>query len=158
MSLPELLAAARVRLVHAADREAVLDAAATLLACDEASMSALHESLLQREHACSTAIGHGIAIPQGRAPLLKAPRGALLRLQTAIDFVCRTLAQGILPRTLEVLDAKSIEAVQALNPPYRLKKGTGAAILVEVDGYDEDATYRALASRMNIATECGDME
>ncbi len=86
MSLPELLAAARVRLVHAADREAVLDAAATLLACDEASMAALHESLLQREHACSTAIGHGIVIPHGRAPLLKAPRGALLRLQTAIDF------------------------------------------------------------------------
>ncbi|MDZ5817641.1 ribosome-associated translation inhibitor RaiA [Stenotrophomonas maltophilia] len=32
------------------------------------------------------AIGHGIAIPHGRAPTLDRPRGALLRLATPVDF------------------------------------------------------------------------
>ncbi len=86
VSLSDLLAPARVRLVHAADREAVLHAAAGLLACDEAGAGLLHASLLEREHLCSTAIGHGIAIPHGRAAALKAPRGALFRLRAAVDF------------------------------------------------------------------------
>lgn len=86
MSLSNLVRAACVRTAHAAHRDEVLHMAAGLLACNEASADALHASLIQRELSCSTAIGHGIAIPHGRAPGLHTIRGTLIRLDTAVDF------------------------------------------------------------------------
>ena len=87
MPLAGQLADVQASILNAAvDRDAVLEAAAGMLACREAGADDLHGSLLARERLGSTAIGHGIAIPHGRSPALEAPRGALLRLQPAVDF------------------------------------------------------------------------
>ncbi len=86
MPLTDLLAAVRTQVLPAADRDSVLQAAARLLACREANAELIYQNLCQREQLGSTAIGHGIAIPHGRAPLLERPRGALLRLETPVDF------------------------------------------------------------------------
>ena len=86
MSLAEQLADVRACVLQAASRDAVLQAAAAWLACEQAGADALHASLLAREQLGSTAIGHGIAIPHGRSSALDAPRGVLLRLEPAIDF------------------------------------------------------------------------
>lgn len=86
MSLANQLADVQASVLNAVDRDAVLDAAAGMLACRQAGAADLRRSLQAREHLGSTAIGHGIAIPHGRSPTLEAPRGALLRLQPAVDF------------------------------------------------------------------------
>ena len=86
MSLADQLADVQASVLNAVDRDAVLDAAAGMLACRQAGADDLRSSLQARERLGSTAIGHGIAIPHGRSPTLEAPRGALLRLQPAVDF------------------------------------------------------------------------
>jgi len=86
MPLTDLLAAVRTDICTAADRDSVLHVAAQLLACRQANADELHRNLCEREGLGSTAIGHGIAIPHGRAPALERPRGALLRLVTPVDF------------------------------------------------------------------------
>jgi len=86
MSLADQLADVRASVLNAADRDAVLEMAAGLLACRQAGADDLRVSLQARENLGSTAIGHGIAIPHGRSPTLEAPRGVLLRLQPAVDF------------------------------------------------------------------------
>lgn len=86
MSLADQLADVQASVLNAMDRDAVLDAAAGMLACRQAGADDLRTSLQARERLGSTAIGHGIAIPHGRSPTLEAPRGALLRLQPAVDF------------------------------------------------------------------------
>lgn len=86
MSLIDLMAAVRTSVSPAADRDAALRHAAHLLACRQAGADELHASLAERERLCSTAIGHGIAIPHGRCAALDAPRGALIRLCTPLDF------------------------------------------------------------------------
>lgn len=86
MSLADQLADVQASVLNAIDRDAVLDAAAGMLACRQAGADDLRSSLQARERLGSTAIGHGIAIPHGRSPTLEAPRGALLRLQPAVDF------------------------------------------------------------------------
>jgi PTS system nitrogen regulatory IIA component len=86
MSLADQLADVQARVLNVLDRDAVLDAAAGMLACRQAGADDLRSSLQARERLGSTAIGHGIAIPHGRSPTLEAPRGALLRLQPAVDF------------------------------------------------------------------------
>ena len=69
--------------------------------------------------------------------------------------VSAILAAGILPRTLEYLDHGSIEAVRALNPPYRFGPGVTAALLVETDGDSESATMETLTRALEIATAQG---
>jgi PTS system nitrogen regulatory IIA component len=86
MSLADQLADVRASVLNAVDRDAVLEAAAGMLACRQAGADDLRTSLQARERLGSTAIGHGIAIPHGRSSTLEAPRGALLRLEPAIDF------------------------------------------------------------------------
>ncbi|MCW0369408.1 MULTISPECIES: PTS sugar transporter subunit IIA [Xanthomonas] len=86
MPLTDLMAAVSTQVLPAADRDTLLHTAAGLLACQQAGADELFASLREREQLGSTAIGHGIAIPHGRAPGLDAPRGALLRLQQPIDF------------------------------------------------------------------------
>lgn len=88
MALAELLAADRiVVLVDAGDRNAVLDAAARLLADASAANTAeIGASLRAREKLGSTAIGHGIAIPHGRTEAFDQARGAFLRLREPVDF------------------------------------------------------------------------
>ena len=89
MPIQSLLAADRiVLLVEPGDRDAVLDAAARLLAdAAPANTQAIAEGLRKRERLGSTAIGHGIAIPHGRTPAFDTARGAFLRLREPVDLV-----------------------------------------------------------------------
>ena len=86
MPLTDLMAAVRTMVSAAADRDTVLHTAAELLSCRQAGTDELFANLCEREALGSTAIGHGIAIPHGRCPNLTEPRGALLRLQTPVEF------------------------------------------------------------------------
>lgn len=88
MPLERLLAADRIEsAAQADDSDAVLDAAARLLADDApAQVAAVAASLRQRERLGSTAIGHGIAIPHGRSDAFPEPRGAFLRLAHPVAF------------------------------------------------------------------------
>ncbi|MCL7713311.1 PTS sugar transporter subunit IIA [Stenotrophomonas mori] len=86
MPLNDLMAAVSTRVLAAADRDSALRIAAGLLACREAGAETIFRSLCDRERVGSTAIGHGIAIPHGRSPTLKRPRGAFLRLLQPVDF------------------------------------------------------------------------
>jgi nitrogen PTS system EIIA component len=86
MSLTDLLAAVRTEVRGAADRDTLLEIAAERLACRQCGQAELLASLREREALCSTALGHGIAIPHGRAPGLEQPRGILIRLHTSADF------------------------------------------------------------------------
>lgn len=88
MPFQSLLAADRiVLLVEPGDRDAVLDAAARLLAdSSPANTQVIGDSLRKRERLGSTAIGHGIAIPHGRTPAFDDARGAFLRLAEPVDF------------------------------------------------------------------------
>jgi PTS system nitrogen regulatory IIA component len=90
MPLSEFLSADRiVVLADAGGREAVIDAAAKLLAGGAAgsdTVAAIADSLRQRERMGSTAIGHGVAIPHGRNAAFGATRAAFLRLVPAVDF------------------------------------------------------------------------
>ncbi len=86
MPLTDLLVAVRTQVLTATNRDDTLQAASRLLACDQAGAEEIHRSLCQREDLGSTAIGHGVAIPHGRAPTLDKPRGALLRLEQPVDF------------------------------------------------------------------------
>jgi PTS system nitrogen regulatory IIA component len=88
MPLSDLLTADRiVLLVEPRDRDAVMDAAARLLA-DGApgSTMSIGDCLRQRERLGSTAIGHGVAIPHGRSNAFDSARAAFLRLQHPVDF------------------------------------------------------------------------
>jgi PTS system nitrogen regulatory IIA component len=88
MPLSDLLTADRiVLLVEPRDRDAVMDAAARLLA-DGApgSTMAIGDCLRQRERLGSTAIGHGVAIPHGRSNVFESARAAFLRLQNPVNF------------------------------------------------------------------------
>lgn len=86
MPLNDLMAAVSTQVLAAADRDSTLRVAAQLLACREAAEDSIFQSLRERESVGSTVIGHGIAIPHGRSPVLDRPRGALLRLLQPVDF------------------------------------------------------------------------
>ena len=77
----------------------------------------------------------------------------LLRAARAVTAV---LAGGILPRTLELLDEVSIRAVDGRG--FRFPSGTGAAVLAEVDGNQEDAVFAELAQLGEIAAAQGATE
>jgi glycolate oxidase len=61
-------------------------------------------------------------------------------LQSAARAVARVLAQGVIPRVLELLDDTSLEAA-ARTSPFRFPPGAGAALLVETDGADEEQVF-----------------
>jgi glycolate oxidase len=61
-------------------------------------------------------------------------------VEVAARAVSRLLAQGILPRCLELLDDVSLEAVVRTSN-LRFPPGAGAALLVETDGNDEEAVF-----------------
>ena len=88
MPLHELLGGERIAiLTDPEDRDAVIDAAARLLADGIGpGAAAIGDSLRSREQLASTAIGHGVAIPHGRIAGLAESRGAFLRLAPAVDF------------------------------------------------------------------------
>jgi PTS system nitrogen regulatory IIA component len=88
MPLKDLLSRERIAVLdEPLDRDAVLDAAARLLALDTGDgAAAIAECLRQRERLGSTAIGHGVAIPHGRCSEFAGARAAFLRLGRSTDF------------------------------------------------------------------------
>jgi glycolate oxidase len=61
-------------------------------------------------------------------------------VEAAARAVSRLLAQGVLPRCLELMDDVSLEAVVRTSS-LRFPPGAGAALLVETDGNDEEAVF-----------------
>jgi len=78
--------------------------------------------------------------------LVPRPRAVATALVTFPDLhaaaraVARVLAQGVVPRVLELLDDTSLEAA-ARTSPFRFPPGAGAALLVETDGPDEEQVF-----------------
>jgi glycolate oxidase len=65
---------------------------------------------------------------------------AFASVDAAARAVTRVLAEGVVPRCLELLDDVSLAAV-AKTSPSRFPPGAGAALLVETDGNDEDQVF-----------------
>ncbi len=65
-------------------------------------------------------------------------------VDAAARAVSRVLAEGVLPRCLELLDDVSLAAA-ARTSPYRLPPDAGAALLVETDGNDEEQVFAEIA-------------
>ena len=90
MPLHDMLDEDRIaQLASAGSRNAVIDAAARLLAGAAAPMELvanIRNSLLARETLASTSIGHGVALPHGRIADLDESRCAFLQLDPAVDF------------------------------------------------------------------------
>jgi len=63
---------------------------------------------------------------------------------SAARAVARVLAQGVVPRVLELLDDVSLKAA-ARTSPYRFPPDAGAALLVETDGNDEEQVFAEIA-------------
>jgi glycolate oxidase len=63
---------------------------------------------------------------------------------TAAQAVSRVLAQGVIPRCLELIDDVSVQAM-ARGAPFQLPSGAGAALLVETDGNDPDQVFAEMA-------------
>jgi len=58
----------------------------------------------------------------------------------AARAVSRVLAQGVVPRCLELLDDVSLAAAMK-SSPFQFPAGAGAALLVETDGNDEEQVF-----------------
>ncbi len=61
-------------------------------------------------------------------------------VESAARAVSRVLAQGVVPRCLELMDDVSLAAA-AKGSPLPLPPGAGAALLVETDGNDEEQVF-----------------
>jgi glycolate oxidase len=62
----------------------------------------------------------------------------------AAEAVSRVLAEGVIPRCLELIDDVSVQAI-AKGSPFQLPPGAGAALLVETDGNDEEQVFAEMA-------------
>ena len=69
-------------------------------------------------------------------------------LDGAAKAVSAVLAAGILPRTLELMDEMSVQAVDG--KAFHFPSGTRAAVILEVDGNSQDALFE----EMGRAAEC----
>ena len=85
-------------------------------------------------------------VTEATLKLLPRPRHVATALvvfasvDAAARAVSRVLAQGVLPRCLELLDDVALAAA-AKTSPYRFPPGAGAALLLETDGNDEEAVF-----------------
>ncbi len=61
-------------------------------------------------------------------------------LEAAARAVARVLAQGVIPRCLELLDDTALRAA-AKGSPFQFPADAGAALLVETDGNDADQVF-----------------
>jgi glycolate oxidase len=62
----------------------------------------------------------------------------------AARAVSRVLAEGVIPRCLELIDDVSVAALTK-GSPFQLPAGAGAALLVETDGNDADQVFAEMA-------------
>ena len=94
--------------------------------------------------------------------LIPRPRKVMTVLVTFKDVleaaraVSAVLASGLLPRCLELLDDVAIRAVDGKG--FRFPKGSGAAVIAEVDGNHEEGLLLELQSLSEIATTHGAIE
>jgi len=129
LSLSEFLTADRIVVLDGpANREAVIDAAARLLADAPGLIATVSDSLRQRERMGSTAIGHGVAIPHGRSSALNDTRAAFLRLQPGVDF--------------EASDGEPVDLVFAMSVPEHFTQ-RHLQLLSELAQRFGDAEFRA---------------
>ena len=63
---------------------------------------------------------------------------------TAARAVSRVLAEGVVPRCLELIDDVSVQAI-AKGSPFTLPPGAGAALLLETDGNDPEQVLGEMA-------------
>lgn len=92
-------------------------------------------------------------------PLPKLVRTALVSfpdVHKAARAVSAVLAAGVLPRTLELLDEVSLQAVDGRGVAF--PKGAGAAVLAEVDGSIEEGLFAELAQIEELCASHGALE
>jgi len=92
-------------------------------------------------------------------PLPRCVKTSLVIFRSVLDAaraVSAVLSAGILPRTLELLDDVSIRAVDGRG--FRFPEGAGAALLVEVDGNNEEGLWLELSSVGEICQREGAVE
>jgi glycolate dehydrogenase FAD-linked subunit len=65
-------------------------------------------------------------------------------VDAAAHAASRVLAEGVLPRCLELFDDVSLAAA-AKTSPFRFPEGAGAALLVEADGNDAEQVFAEIA-------------
>ncbi len=61
-------------------------------------------------------------------------------VEHAARAISRVLASGVIPRCLELLDDVSLQAC-AKGAPFKFPADAGAAVLLEIDGNDEEAVF-----------------
>ena len=94
--------------------------------------------------------------------LLPRPRHVVTALCCFADVhaaargLAAVLAGGVLPRTLELLDDLSVEAVSRRGVAF--PAGTGAAVILEVDGNHEEGLYEELARAGELLAAHGALE
>jgi glycolate oxidase len=94
--------------------------------------------------------------------LIPRPRKVMTALVTfndviqAANAVSAVLASGILPRCLELLDDVAIRAIDGKG--FRFPNGTGAAVIIEVDGNHDEGLLLELQSASEIAAAHGAIE
>lgn len=89
MQLSELLSPERVACdVQAASKKRVLEQLSAMIADGQATLTEtdIFDSLIARERLGSTGLGHGVAIPHGRAKNSVKTTGAFIKLQEGVDF------------------------------------------------------------------------
>lgn len=92
--------------------------------------------------------------------LLPRPRAVSTGLVTfasaesAANAITALLGRGILPRTLEYMDGRCIDAVRP-GAPFRLPRDIAAALIVETDGDDDEATFAQLQRAVDILDGAG---
>ncbi len=89
-------------------------------------------------------------------PLPREVCTALVTFETLVGAaraVSAVLAAGILPRTLELMDEKSIQAVDGKG--FRFPEGTRAAVILEVDGNAAEPLFEELGRAAEICEGFG---
>ena len=110
MPFLDLLPLQRIRTdLAVADKPALIDALATLLADPGTPHEAIRDSLLSREQLGSTGLGRGVAIPHGRIADLDQPRAAFVRLARPLGF--------------DAIDGQNVDLVAALVVPLHYTDG-----------------------------------
>ncbi|MBX3712600.1 MAG: PTS sugar transporter subunit IIA [Lysobacter sp.] len=136
MPFLDLLPAQRIRTdLAVADKPALIDALASLLAGPAADRGPIRASLLAREQLGSTGLGRGVAIPHGRIADLDHPRAAFVHLDKPIDF--------------ESVDGRPVDLVAALVVPLHYTDGH-LHLLAELAGMFSDS---GLTARLRAAAD-----
>ena len=135
-----------LELVDALGRQGRLDAGPWQSGPDLAALVTGSEGTLAVVHAATLALAE---TPAATATLLLSFRS----IEHASLAVSEIVAHGLLPATLEFLDRATVAAVEAWGVA-RYPEGSGAVLLVEFDGADEEVA-RGAARAQEIARSAG---